>query len=89
MKIKDIIFEMSNDEDDFDGFPMMEYVGIDIKEMFDLNIFLQLENGDDLVEEYFIPDYSYETIYIPRKNYELYLNLIREMKINEIINNKI
>ena len=50
MKIKDIIFEMSNDEDDFDGFPMMEYVGIDIKEMFDLNIFLQLENGDDLVE---------------------------------------
>ena len=85
MKIKDIIFEMSNDEDDFDGFPMMEYVGIDIKEMFDLNIFLQLENGEDLVEEYFIPDYSYETIYIPRKNYELYLSLIREMKINDIL----
>jgi hypothetical protein len=85
MKIKDIIFEMSNDEDDFDGFPMMEYVGIDIKEMFDLNIFLQLENGEDLVEQYFIPDYSYETIYIPRKNYDLYLSLIREMKINDIL----
>ena len=80
MKIKNTIFEMSNDEDD-----MIEYVGIDIKEMFDLNIFLQLENGDDLVEEYFIPDYDYETIYIPRKNYDLYLILIREMKINDIL----
>jgi hypothetical protein len=85
MKIKDIIFEMSNDEDDFDGFPMMEYVGIDIKKMFDLNIFSQLENGEELVEEYFIPDYDYETIYIPRKNYDLYLSLIREMKINDIL----
>jgi hypothetical protein len=85
MKIKNTIFEMSNDEDDFDGFPMMEYIGIDIKEMFDLNIFLQLENGEELVEEYFIPDYDYETIYIPRKNYELYLSLIREMKINDIL----
>jgi hypothetical protein len=85
MKIKNTMFEMSNDEDDFDGFPMMEYVGIDIKEMFDLNIFLELENGDDLVEEYFIPDYDYETIYIPKKNYELYLSLIREIKINDIL----
>jgi hypothetical protein len=85
MKIKNTMFEMSNDEDDFDGFPMMEYVGIDIKEMFDLNIFLQLENGEELVEEYFIPDYDYETIYIPKKNYDLYLSLIREMKINDIL----
>jgi len=85
MKIKNTMFEMSNDEDDFDGFPMIEYVGIDIKEMFDLNIFLQLENGEELVEEYFIPDYDYETIYIPRKNYDLYLILIREMKINDIL----
>jgi hypothetical protein len=85
MKIKNTMFEMSNDEDDFDGFPMMEYVGINIKEMFDLNIFLELENGDDLVEEYFIPDYDYETIYIPKKNYELYLSLIREIKINDIL----
>jgi hypothetical protein len=71
---------MSNDEDD-----MIEYVGIDIRDMFDLNIFLELEDGEDLVEEYFIPDYDYETIYIPRKNYELYLSLIREMKINELL----
>lgn len=80
MKIKNTIFEMSNDEDD-----MIEYVGIDIRDMFDLNIFLELEDGEDLVEEYFIPDYDYETIYIPRKNYELYLSLIREMKINELL----
>lgn len=76
------MFEMSNDEDENS---VMEYVGIDIKDMFDLNIFLELEDGEDLVEEYFIPDYDYETIYIPIKNYELYLSLIRERKINEIL----
>lgn len=84
MKIKDIRFEMSNDES-YDLYPMVEYVGIDIKEMFDLNIFLQLEDGQDLVEEYFIPDFDPETIYIPRKNYELYLSLIRDRKIDQIL----
>lgn len=83
MKIKDTRFEMLNDEV-YDLYTMIEYVGVDIKEI-DLNIFLELENGEDLVEEYFIPDYEPETIYIPRKNYDLYLILIRDKKISDIL----
>jgi hypothetical protein len=83
MKIKDTRFEMLDDES-YDPYTMIEYVGIDIKEI-DLNIFLELENGEDLVEEYFIPDYEPETIYIPRENYDLYLILIRDKKISDIL----